>query len=88
MSMKKITEDQLKEIQNLRESLLEIISNIGELHLNKLVISKQISEILASIEQQETKFAEFQEKERVLYEMLQQEYGTGNINLQTGEIVE
>ena len=86
--MKKITEDQLKEIQNLRESLLEIISNIGELHLNKLVISKQISEILASIEQQETKFAEFQEKERVLYEMLQQEYGTGNINLQTGEIVE
>jgi hypothetical protein len=88
MSMKKITEDQLKEIQNLRESLLEIISSIGELHLNKLVISKQISEILASIEQQETKFAEFQEKERVLYEMLQQEYGTGNINLQTGEIVE
>jgi hypothetical protein len=88
MSMKKITEDQLKEIQNLRESLLEIISNIGELHLNKLVISKQISEILASIEQQETKFAEFQEKERVLYEMLQQQYGTGNINLQTGEIVE
>jgi len=86
--MKKITEDQLKEIQNLRESLLEIISNIGELHLNKLVISKQISEILASIEQQETKFAEFQEKERVLYEMLQQQYGTGNINLQTGEIVE
>jgi len=86
--MKKITEDQLKEIQNLRESLLEIISSIGELHLNKLVISKQISEILASIEQQETKFAEFQEKERVLYEMLQQEYGTGNINLQTGEIVE
>ena len=88
MSMKKITEDQLKEIQNLRESLLEIISNIGEMHLNKLVISKQISEILASIEQQETKFAEFQEKERVLYEMLQQQYGTGNINLQTGEIVE
>ena len=86
--MKKITEDQLKEIQNLRESLLEIISNIGEMHLNKLVISKQISEILASIEQQETKFAEFQEKERVLYEMLQQQYGTGNINLQTGEIVE
>lgn len=88
MSMKKITEDQLKEIQNLRESLLEIISNIGEMHLNKLVISKQISEILASIEQQETKFAEFQEKERVLYETLQQQYGTGNINLQTGEIVE
>jgi hypothetical protein len=86
--MKKITEDQLTEIQKLRESLLEIISNIGELHLSKLVMSKQFSEILASIEQQETKFTEFQEKERVLYETLQQQYGTGNINLQTGEIVE
>lgn len=86
--MKQVTEEELEGIRKLRDSLVDIISVTGELHLNKHLMEKQIKEINSSIELQEKRFEEFQEKERVLFESLQQKYGTGNINMETGEIQE
>jgi hypothetical protein len=86
--MKKVTEDELKNINALREALIEIISTVGELHLNKLVLSKQLDVIDINIKMQENKFSEFQEKERVLYQKLQETYGTGVVDMETGEITE
>lgn len=88
IGMKKVTDEELKQIQNLRETLLEIITVSGELSLTKFITEKQLNEINTSIKQQQEKFVDFQEKERVLFEQLQQKYGTGNINFETGEIVE
>ena len=86
--MKTVTDEELKEIQTLRSSLFEIIVALGEAHLNKVVIKAQLDAVTAEIEAQEQKFAEFQGKERVLFEQLQQKYGTGNISMETGEITE
>lgn len=86
--MKKVTDAEFLEIQKLREMLVEVITLVGELHLNKFVLENQLKNIIDEINKQQTKFLEFQEKERVLFEKLQQIYGTGNINLETGEIVE
>lgn len=86
--MKQVAEQELTEIQTLRESLIEIISTVGELHLSRHLIEKQVQQINSSIQLQEQRFAEFQEQERVLFEKLQQKYGTGNINMETGEIQE
>ena len=86
--MKKVTENELKNINALREALIEIISTVGELHLNKLVLSKQLDVIDSNIKIQENKFSEFQEKERVLYQKLQETYGTGIVDMETGEITE
>lgn len=86
--MKKVSEADLQQIQTLQEGLAQIISTLGELHLNKFVLEKQLIEITSNAAAQENKFIEFQEKERVLYEKLQQEYGVGTINLETGEITE
>jgi hypothetical protein len=86
--MKKVTEDELKNINALREALIEIISTVGELHLNKLVLSKQLDVIDSNIKIQENKFSEFQEKERVLYQKLQETYGAGVVDMETGEITE
>jgi hypothetical protein len=86
--MKQVTAEELQHIQNLRETLLEIITVSGELTLTKFVTETQLNEITANIKVQQEKFVDFQEKERVLFEQLQQKYGTGNINFETGEIVE
>jgi hypothetical protein len=86
--MKKVTEEELKEIQSLRTSLLEIITLIGEYHLNKVVIKTQLDATEKEILAQEKRFLEFQGNERVLFEKLQQKYGTGDINMETGEITE
>ncbi len=86
--MKKVTNEELKQIQNLRETLLEIITVTGELSLTKFITETQLNEVNANIQKQQERFVDFQEKERVLFEQLQQTYGTGNINFETGEIVE
>jgi hypothetical protein len=86
--MKKIGEEDFAEIQNLKESLFNVLTAIGELHLNKKMLERQIDETHQQLELQEKAFEEFQEKERVLFEKLQQTYGTGTINIETGEITE
>lgn len=86
--MKKISEDELTQIQSLRELLFEITTSLGELHLNKKILQNQILSLEKATEEYEKKFTEFQDKERVLYDMFQTKYGTSEINLDTGEIVE
>ena len=86
--MKKVTDEELQDIKRLRESLVEIVTVIGELHLNELLARNQLNEIKTQVEQQEEKFLQFQQEERVLFDTLQQKYGTGNINLETGEITD
>lgn len=86
--MKSVTTEELTQIQNLRETFLEIITVSGELSLTKFVAEKELSELNTRIKEQQEKFVDFQQKERVLFEQLQQKYGTGNINFETGEIVE
>jgi Flp pilus assembly CpaE family ATPase len=86
--MKTVTNEELQQIQNLRETLLEIITVTGELSLTKFMTETQLNEVIANIKTQQERFVDFQEKERVLFEQLQQKYGTGNINFETGEIVE
>lgn len=86
--MKKVTDEELKNLQNLRDVLLEIIATVGELHLSKFLLDKQMMELVLEIENQQNRFVEFQEQERVLLEQLQKKYGVGNIDMETGEITE
>jgi hypothetical protein len=86
--MKKVTEAELAEIQKMRESLLEIVVSIGELTLNKFLSQTQLDSISADINTQQSAFLDFKEKERVLFEKFQQTYGTGNIDMETGEVSE
>jgi hypothetical protein len=86
--MKKVTDAELAEIQKMRELLLEIVVSIGELTLNKFLLQTQLDSISADINTQQSAFLDFKEKERVLFEKLQQTYGTGNIDMETGEVSE
>jgi hypothetical protein len=86
--MKKVTDAELLEIQTLRETLLEVITATGELTLNKFMLQNQLDAVTSEITKQQDKFIDFQAKERVLFEKLQQTYGTGNINMETGEVSE
>ena len=86
--MKKVTDAELKQIQQLRETLLEIVTVTGELHLSKFLAETQLANLTEELNKQHEKFVQFQEKERVLFEQLQIQYGAGNIDMQSGEITE
>ncbi len=86
--MRKVTDEELQEIHQLRNSIAEIVSTIGELSLEKFMTETKLLEIQSGIRDEESKFLEFQQNERVLFDKLQEKYNTGNINIETGEIVE
>jgi hypothetical protein len=86
--MKKVTEEELAQIVGLRDTLVEIITTIGELHLNEFSLKSELGSIQKEISQQEDRFVSFQETERVLFEKLKEKYGPGKIDYTTGEISE
>ena len=86
--MKKVTEEELAQIVGLRDTLVEIITTIGELHLNEFSLKSELDTIQKEVAQQEARFVSFQETERVLFAKLKDKYGTGKIDSTTGEILE
>jgi len=84
--MNKVTPEELKEVQDLRDSLYVITSTIGELHLTRMMLQKEMESVDNNIKTEEQKFTDFQKQERVIYNKLQEKYGAGNIDLSTGEI--
>lgn len=86
--MKKVTDTELAEIRELRESVMAVVATVGELHLTNSMLKKQVADISKKIQDEEEKFAGLQEQERVLSEKLQEKYGIGTIDLNTGEVKE
>lgn len=86
--MKVITEEEKKQLASLRESILSIVTSLGELHLSKLVLKEELSKLEAQEKLEEDKYKEFQQNERVLFEQFEAKYGTSNIDLVTGEIAD
>jgi hypothetical protein len=77
--MEKITEDELKRIELIKQDSLEIASALGELTYQKIVIESQI-------DQQKLKIAEVKKQESSLFEDLRNKYGNITVNIETGEI--
>jgi oligoribonuclease (3'-5' exoribonuclease) len=86
--MKKLADEELTKLKNLREKLVEIVTMIGEAHLNQYLAERQLEDIRKTVKLYEQDFDQFREEERVLFDSLQQKYGSGNINIETGEIEE
>lgn len=86
--MKTVTQEELSQLQDLRTSFVQIVTRIGELNLAKYLLNKEATQMSNDIELEQIKFVELQETERVLYEVLNKKYGTGNIDVDTGEIKE
>jgi hypothetical protein len=76
--MGKITDEELKKIEQIRNQALEIASILGELSYQKIIIEDQIDqqkEAVRTVKNIETEF----------FAELRQKYGNVSINIQTGE---
>jgi len=75
----KVTEEELKEIEEFQQSINVITYQLGQLTLKKLNIKKEEEVAKAQYEQ-------LLLKENELGDKLQEKYGTAEIDLKTGEI--
>ena len=76
--MKKLTQQQLQEVLDLNNNKNQITQQLGQIELQKLQLSNTKQELLELYKQ-------LIEQEKLLGEQLQEEYGEGTINIETGE---
>lgn len=75
----KLTPEELKEFQELRNTVYETMSLLGDLTYRKILLDFDLENINKQIKENSIKEKEFMNK-------LGQKYGNGSINVETGEI--
>ena len=79
--IKKLTEDELSSIKNVKQEYSDLAVSLGELELQISSFNREKSRLLELHKQ-------LLEKEGELAQKLQDKYGQGSINLETGEITQ
>jgi len=77
--IKKLTEDELSSIKNIKQEYSDLAISLGELELQISSFNHEKNRLLELHKQ-------LLEKETELAQKLQDKYGQGSINLETGEI--
>jgi len=78
METQKLTVKELQDLKNIQAENNQIITSLGQVEVQKAILEDQKKEHL-------NQFAELQEKQSKLANELQEKYGVGNINIETGE---
>ena len=77
----KITEEELKELENFQQTINTITFQLGQLALKKLNLETE-EDIL------ETQYSNLLKTEKELGDRLKEKYGDSQIDLKTGELIQ
>ena len=80
MEKKVLTQEELQEVKNLQVENSNLISQFGELEVIIQNLSLRKEELI-------TKLKELKDKEVKIGQILQEKYGDGNIDIETGEFI-
>ena len=80
----KFTEDELKSLSELRETYGKVQADFGALKVRRLVLDQQLEELDNAEEAVHKAYTDNQETERKLVEELNEKYGPGSLNPETG----
>ena len=78
MENKKLSQEELKSLKENQKEYSDLIFKLGQTDVQRSILEGQRSEILSQI-------GDLQEKQNKIAKDLQEKYGDGNINLETGE---
>ena len=79
----KFTEDELKSLNELRETYGKVQADFGALKVRRLVLDQQLEELDNADEAVHKAYTDNQETERKLVEELNEKYGPGSLNPET-----
>ncbi len=77
----KVTEEELKELENFQQNINLITYQLGQLALRKLNLEKEEENL-------EIQYDQILLEEKELGDRLKEKYGTAQIDLKTGEIIQ
>jgi pyridoxal biosynthesis lyase PdxS len=83
--MTKISDDDLKEINDLRLKINKSIGEAGQATLQVRLLQEEIAKLEKKISDESVTFQKLIEEEQQLVKRLSEKYGTGSIDFETGE---
>ena len=78
MKSQKLTSEELEKLQKFQTQNNQITNSLGQIEIQKQILESQKIDILQQL-------SKFQEESSELSKELQEKYGTGNIDIETGE---
>ena len=83
-NVKKIDDKDLTKIKDLRDNYKTQTVKIGQLNVERILMNQAVERLNEAILSSEKFYIELQENERTLVKELQEKYGVGQLNLDTG----
>ena len=80
----KFTEEELKSLQDLQETYGKVQADFGALKVRRLVLEQQLEELDNADEAVHKAYKDNQDTERKLVQELNEKYGPGSLDPQTG----
>ena len=80
----KFTEEELKSLSNLRDTYSAVQNDFGALRVQRTILEQNLQNNLEAEKQVEAKYVETQQAEQELVKTLNEKYGPGNLDQQTG----
>ena len=84
---KKFTQDELAKIVELRESNSQKISEFGQVELEILLTNQRLSALANAKAKLQEEYVGLQDKEKELVKELNDKYGSGTVDLESGEFI-
>jgi len=83
----KFTEEELKEVTELRDASQAKVVEFGQLKLEKLLTKNRLSQLDQLEEEAENGYIDLQKQEAELVAKLKEKYGAGTVDVESGEFV-
>jgi|MDTC01.2.fsa_nt_gb hypothetical protein len=80
----KFTDDELKALRDLQDGYQEKQAQFGQLRVQKILLNQQVEALEKTEEQFEKDYVSLQEKEQEIVKQLNEKYGPGSLDPQTG----
>ena len=81
---KKFTDEELKEVQSLRDRMSKLVANFGELKLETILHEQKANNIKTAEENLNNEYSNIQTKEMELVKVFNEKYGRGTLDLDSG----
>jgi len=80
MANKKLSKEELQSLKDNQTESSNLVFQLGQVDVQRSILEGQRSEVLS-------KLGDLQDSQNKLAKELQEKYGDGNINLETGEFI-
>jgi len=80
----KFTEDELTSLSDLRDTYAGVQNDFGAIKVRKVLLTQQLDSLEEAEVQLETRYTETQKTEQEIVKTLNEKYGPGNLDPQTG----